>query len=274
MNRAGSMEGIARLCRMSRRALTCMSKRGAHPARAQSSETQASGLRHDSSSKALEVKRERQVAALNALRCNYCRRCGAPMEMAVPAGEEELRHVCSSPSCRYVDYHNPKMVVGCVVEHEGKVLLCRRALEPCRGLWTLPAGYMELAESTADGAIRETWEEAQARVEVVSPYAHLDIPVIGQAYILFRARLLPPFHFGAGPESLEVALFAPDEIPFSELAFSSVDVTLQHWVSDSRRGSFGVHHGVIRKKPGASPRDRNAFEYRDNFELAVQDDLM
>jgi ADP-ribose/FAD diphosphatase len=102
------------------------------------------------------------------------------MQIVVPRGETERRHQCSS--CSYIEYHNPKTVVGCLVEHEGKVLLCKRALEPCAGLWTLPAGYMELHESSAEGACRETWEEARAKVNVLGPYAHLDIPVIGQVH--------------------------------------------------------------------------------------------
>lgn len=103
-------------------------------------------------------------------------------------GEDELRHVCSS--CNYVEYHNPKMVVGCLVEHQGKVLLCKRALEPCAGRWTLPAGYLELHESSAEGAARETWEEACAKVKMVGPYSHLDIPIIGQVRCLSHATCL------------------------------------------------------------------------------------
>lgn len=125
----------------------------------------------------LEDKKYRE-SQLEKQQCNYCRRCGTEMQVVVPAGEDELRHQCKS--CRYIEYHNPKTVVGCLVEHEGKVLLCKRALEPCSGLWTLPAGYMELHESSAEGACRETWEEACAKVSVIGPYAHLDIPIIGQ----------------------------------------------------------------------------------------------
>jgi hypothetical protein len=113
-----------------------------------------------------------------ALRCASHQGASSCNSHAYLQGEDELRHVCSS--CTYVEYLNPKMVVGCLVEHQGKVLLCRRALEPCSGLWTLPAGYLELHESSAEGAARETWEEARAKVTVLGPYAHLDIPVIGQ----------------------------------------------------------------------------------------------
>ncbi|EFJ46901.1 hypothetical protein VOLCADRAFT_44814, partial [Volvox carteri f. nagariensis] len=186
--------------------------------------------------------------------------CGGRLSVSKPTGDKEWRHVCGS--CGYVDYLNPKMVVGCVVEHQGKLLLCRRAIEPCRGLWTLPAGFMELNESTVGGAVRETWEEAHAAV--IAPYAHWDIPNIGQAYILFRAQLAPPYTYSSGPESLEVALFAPDDIPFDQIAFSSVAVTLRLYCEDLRTGAFRVHHGVIDKRPGSLPNDPGTFQLRDH----------
>jgi len=109
---------------------------------------------------------------------SFCQSCGGVMEQRIPEGEHEMRAVCSK--CGAIHYQNPKMVVGCLVEHENKVLLCKRSIQPSYGLWTLPAGYMELGESAAEGAVRETMEEAQADVEVISHFAHLDIPVIGQ----------------------------------------------------------------------------------------------
>eukprot|EP00899_Mesostigma_viride_P000096 jgi/Mesvir1/10087/Mv11247-RA.1 len=177
--------------------------------------------------------------------------------MAVPQGERELRAVCTN--CHRVHYQNPKMVVGCIVEQDARILLCRRAIEPCKGLWTLPAGFMELQESSAEGAARETREETGMEVRVLSPFAHLDIPVIGQSYIIFRAEALPQ---AAGPpcshESLEVAFFPVDEIPFDQLAFSAVRVALHKYVEDLKRGTgFGMHHGVIHRKPGAHPADAN-----------------
>jgi ADP-ribose/FAD diphosphatase len=155
---------------------------------------------------------------------SFCPSCGGPIEQQIPEGEHELRAVCTL--CHRIHYQNPKMVVGCLVEHDNKVLLCRRSIQPSYGLWTLPAGYMELGESAAEGAARETWEEAQAKVEVVAHFAHLDIPVIGQSYIIFRARLKEP-SFSPGAESLECALFALDEIPFDSIAFSSISVALK-----------------------------------------------
>ncbi|GJN34582.1 hypothetical protein PR202_gb23258 [Eleusine coracana subsp. coracana] len=114
----------------------------------------------------------------------FCPSCGSPTKMAIPDGDEKMRAICSS--CGRVHYENPKMVVGCLVEHDNKVLLCRRKIEPAYGLWTLPAGYLEVGESTAEGAARETLEEACADVEIISPFAQLDIPLIGQVAVDFK----------------------------------------------------------------------------------------
>ncbi|GFR50938.1 hypothetical protein Agub_g13258 [Astrephomene gubernaculifera] len=204
---------------------------------------------------------------LQKVKANFCRVCGGSLTLRRPSGEREWRHVCGA--CGYVDYLNPKMVVGCCVEHRGKLLLCRRAIEPSRGLWTLPAGFMELNESTAAGAARETREEANAEVQVIAPYAHWDIPIIGQTYIIFRAQLAPPYSFSSGPESLEVALFEPDAIPWSQLAFSSVAITLRLFCEDMRAGAFRMHHGVIAKRPGSAPNELGAFELRDHMAMRV-----
>lgn len=159
-----------------------------------------------------------EVPPKPAQQFGFCRGCGSAVELVIPEGDTHWRHVCTSPGCARIDYINPRMVCGCIVEHEGKILLCRRGIEPQRGLWTVPAGFLEQQESTAAGAVRETWEEAAARVEGVAPYCHFDIPVISQAYILFRARLAPPYTFAAQhPESLEAALFAPEDIPFDQV---------------------------------------------------------
>lgn len=149
----------------------------------------------------------------------FCRQCGSAMALITPEGDSRPRSVCSAPACGYTDYVNPRMVVGAIVEHEGKILLCRRGIQPQRGLWTVPAGFLEVGESTAAGAARETMEEAAAAVDILGPYVHYDIVGIGQAYLLFRARLAPPFTFAAVlPETLEAGLFAPDEIPFDEVS--------------------------------------------------------
>ncbi|KAI8473624.1 MAG: NUDIX hydrolase domain-like protein [Monoraphidium minutum] len=187
------------------------------------------------------------------------------MEVIRPEGDNEWRHVCTS--CKYVDYFNPKMVVGCIVEHDGKLLLCRRAIEPCRGKWTVPAGFLELRESTMAGAARETLEETGAQVSVTSPFMHLDIPAIGQSYLLFRASLGPPYAYAAGgtPESLEVALVAPEDIPWDQIAFSSVQIALRAYCDDLAAGTTSYHHGTIVKAPGSAPNDPASFELVDHF---------
>ena len=195
-----------------------------------------------------------------------------------------------------MDYQNPRLVVGCIVQHEGRILLCRRGIEPQRGLWTVPAGearglgaeagkgwptpvahpeqppasapphsypptpaqphpapslaapagYLECGESSAAGAARETLEEAGARVDIQGPFCHYDIPGISQIYVLFRGRLAPPFTYAAQqPESLEAALFAPEEIPWDQLAFSSVSIALRRcaWAGGGGGGMAGVGWG-------------------------------
>ncbi|XP_013687010.1 nudix hydrolase 23, chloroplastic-like [Brassica napus] len=186
----------------------------------------------------------------------FCQWCGGPTKHEIPDGEEKLRAICTR--CGKIAYQNPKMVVGCLVEHEGKVLLCKRNIQPSHGLWTLPAGYLEVGESAAEGAMRETWEEAGASVEVVSPFAQLDIPLIGQTYVIFLAKL-KNLDFAPGPESLECCLFALDEIPFDSLAFSSIYVTLNLYLEDLRKGEVKFHYGTINKRPGSSPSDIQAF---------------
>jgi ADP-ribose/FAD diphosphatase len=172
----------------------------------------------------------------------FCPTCAAPVVSKVPSGEDRERFVCTE--CGTIHYQNPRMVVGCIIEEQGKILLCKRAIEPRYGYWTVPAGFLELGESTVQGAIRETHEEANARVQVIAPYAHFDIPYIGQAYIFYRARLLTP-EFGAGTESLEVKLVSPEEIPWDALAFQVVRVALEFFMDDYERGAYRMHHGFI-----------------------------
>ncbi len=176
----------------------------------------------------------------------YCSNCGAPLSLKVPAGDNRLRHVCEA--CGEVHYLNPKLVVGCIPEWEDRVLLCRRAIEPKYGLWTLPAGFMENGETSVEGAIRETLEEAGARVEVIELYSLINLPDIDQVYLLFRARLLD-LDFAPGDESLEVALFAEADIPWEELAFKTVRETLERYYEDRRRGGFRLYLGDIYHRP-------------------------
>lgn len=172
----------------------------------------------------------------------FCSQCGAPVTLRVPPGDTLERHVCNA--CHVIHYQNPRMVVGCIVEWDDRVLLCRRAIEPRHGLWTVPAGYLEKGETVEQGAERETLEEANARVEIGPLYAVYNIPHIGQVYMLFRARLLDAsVHPGA--ETLEVGLYTETEIPWDQLAFATVRNTLQHYFSDRRRGEFQFHMGTI-----------------------------
>ena len=147
---------------------------------------------------------------------NYCSDCGAPVIRKVPPGDNLPRFVCAA--CQAIHYQNPRIVAGCIPEWEDKILLCRRAIEPKHGLWTVPAGFMEIGESTEEAAARETLEEARAEVEITSLYGVFSLPHVSQVYILFRGALRKP-DFGAGSESLEVALFRPEEIPWDTLAF-------------------------------------------------------
>ncbi len=177
----------------------------------------------------------------------FCSACGAPVERRIPAGDERERFVC--PSCDTIHYQNPNIVTGCIPEWEDRILLCRRAIEPRRGLWTLPAGFMENGESTQQGAARETWEEARARVEVIELYSLFNLPHIDQVYLLFRARMLDT-DFGPGPESLEVALFREDQIPWDELAFPVVAKTLKLYFADRHAGAYRLKLGDIERLPG------------------------
>lgn len=172
----------------------------------------------------------------------YCSNCGTPVELRVPAGDTLPRYVC--PACGVIHYQNPKMVVGCIPEWEDKILLCRRAIEPRHGLWTLPAGFMENAETLVQAAARETLEEANARVEMGPLYAIYSLPHIDQVHLLFRARLLD-LDFKPGIESLEVQLFGETEIPWDTLAFRVIREPLQRYFEERRQGQWGFHMGTI-----------------------------
>ena len=185
------------------------------------------------------------------IRMNFCSACGARVEHRVPPGDSLPRHICTN--CGTIHYENPKMVVGCIPEWQNSILLCRRAIEPRHGLWTVPAGFMENGETTAEGAMRETIEEANAKVEILGLYALFNIPHINQVYMLFRARLLD-LDFSAGAETLETKLFDEDNIPWDQIAFVTVRRTLKHYFNDRRAGEFQFHIGTIEPMPKqASP---------------------
>ncbi len=154
-----------------------------------------------------------------------------------------MRAVC--PACGHSQYENPKVVVGCIPVHGERIVMCKRAIEPRHGLWTLPAGFMELNETAAEGAAREALEEANAQVEIEELYTVFSIPHISQVYMMFRARLLDP-NVSPGVESLEVRLVTEDEIPWDSLAFAMVKRTLDFFLEDRRRGEFVTRFGDIR----------------------------
>ncbi len=163
----------------------------------------------------------------------FCSNCGAQVTLRVPGGDHLPRYVCDA--CGTVHYQNPRLVVGCVPEHEGSILLCRRAIEPRRGYWTVPAGFMENQETLQQAAARESREEAMADVVIGSLLSVVHVLHAEQVHVFFRAAL-PEARFGAGPESLEVALVRPQEIPWEDLAFRSTDFTLKRYLEDRAAG--------------------------------------
>ncbi|HEX5463468.1 MAG TPA: NUDIX hydrolase [Burkholderiales bacterium] len=177
---------------------------------------------------------------------NFCSNCGGHVSLRIPDGDNLPRYVCDA--CHTVHYQNPRMVVGCIPEWEDRILLCRRAIEPRYGLWTVPAGFMENGETTAQGAARETLEEANARVDVGQLYALYNIPHISQVYILFRAKLLN-LDFHAGIETLELRLMEESEVPWDQIAFPTVRKTLTHYYADRRNGEFKFHMGTVERLP-------------------------
>lgn len=176
---------------------------------------------------------------------NYCSQCGGRVEERIPAGDDRPRHVC--PSCGRIFYNNPKMVVGSVAEWDNRVLLCRRAIEPRRGFWTLPAGYLESGETAAAGARREALEEACAEVEIIEPYTLINLTFVDQVYLMFRARLANG-RYDVGRESLEVRLFDESDLPWDEIAFTAVRETLRYFFDDRKNGRFTFHMADITRR--------------------------
>ena len=175
-------------------------------------------------------------------RIRHCRLCGSAIEYRIPADDNRERATCTS--CGEIHYENPINVVGTVPVWGEQVLLCRRNIEPRRGLWTLPAGCLELGETTAEGAARETDEEAGARIEMQGLFTVLNVVRAGQVHLFYRARLLDTV-FAPGPETIEAQLFREDEVPWDEIAFRTVRETLRLFFEDRRSGSFEVHVGDV-----------------------------
>jgi ADP-ribose pyrophosphatase YjhB (NUDIX family) len=181
----------------------------------------------------------------------FCSHCGSSqLEIRVPDGDTLNRYVCAA--CATVHYQNPKVVVGCLPVWEDLVLLCKRAIEPRRGLWTLPAGFLENGETLGAGALRETIEEANARVEIGDLYTMISLPHISQVYVMFRARLLDR-DFGPGSESLDVRLFREEDVPWDDLAFRTITRTLRNYFLDRKLGAFPVHVSALEKRAPREP---------------------
>ena len=158
--------------------------------------------------------------------------------LRVPPGDNLPRWVCDA--CGEIHYQNPRLVVGTIPEHAGRLLLCRRAIEPRYGYWTLPAGFMENGETLGQAALRETLEESGAQVELGAPCAMISVPYVNQVHLFYRARLLS-LEFKPGDETLEVALYEEPRIPWKDIAFRTVGLALKHWIADRQSGVAGFH---------------------------------
>lgn len=172
----------------------------------------------------------------------YCPACAHEVEQRIPAGDNRLRHCC--PSCGAIHYQNPRMVLGTIPTWQGRILLCRRAIEPRYGYWTLPAGFMENGESVGQGALRETLEEAGARVELGAAYSMISVPRVNQVHVFFLARILD-LDAKPGAETLEIHFYDEAEIPWKEIAFRTVAMTLRYWFADRAAGRQGFHVAEI-----------------------------
>ncbi len=177
---------------------------------------------------------------------NFCTSCGGAVALQIPQGDDRERYVCSA--CQLIHYSNPRVIVGCVPYFEGKVLLCKRAIEPRKNYWTLPAGFMENGETTPQGAARETWEEARAKVSNLALYRVFDVPYISQVYMFYRCDL-DDGTFGVGPESLETGLYKEQDIPWDNIAFPVIHQTLKAFFLDAERGEFPVQVSTIEYNP-------------------------
>ena len=173
---------------------------------------------------------------------NFCNACGAPVVQQIPPGDNLPRYVCTR--CEAIHYQNPKVVAGCVAVWGDKILMCRRAIEPRYGLWTLPAGFMENGETAMAAAAREAYEEARAEVIDLALFALYSLPQINQLYVMYRGGLRDGAA-SVGEESLEVRLFDEPGIPWQELAFPTIHETLERYFADRSAGGFGIHHGDI-----------------------------
>lgn len=182
----------------------------------------------------------------------YCPQCAGELQHRIPEGDHLPRYVCAD--CSSIQYQNPRVITGCLALWQDKVLMCKRAIEPRHGYWTLPAGFLEIGETAAEGAARETMEEARARVEVGNLYSFINITYIGQIYTIYLADLLD-LDFGPGPESLEVELMTEEQIPWKQLAFPTVKLALQDFFNDRRANNgFPMHTHDLKTPPWTKAR--------------------
>ncbi len=177
----------------------------------------------------------------------FCTTCGDPVTLTIPDGDNRERFVCVNIECAAIHYQNPRNITGCLPIYEDKVLLCKRGIQPRYGLWTLPAGFMENGETTEQGAIRESWEEAEANLDVDKLYALFNLPYINQVYFFYKAQL-KDLHFRPTPESLDVTLFSEDEIPWDEIAFTVVEKTLRYYFADRKTGEYPLRCEDIERR--------------------------
>lgn len=175
----------------------------------------------------------------------FCSQCGHSITLKIPDGDDRERHVCVQ--CEFIHYQNPRIIAGCLPIYEDKILLCRRAIEPRHGFWTLPAGFMENNESVEEAALRESWEEARARINLDGLYTMFSLPQINQVYMLFKGEL-SDLNFSAGPESLEVQLFKEEDIPWNDLAFPTIYKTLQYYFEDRKNTHYPLRSETLIRK--------------------------
>ena len=171
----------------------------------------------------------------------FCPHCGSgQLNFSQPAQDTHQRLVCAA--CGYIHYENPKIIAGCIIEQDGKYLLCQRAIPPRPGTWTLPAGFMENGETTEQAALREVWEESGVRAEIVAPYSIFSVPRISEVYIIFRARVLEATG-QFGPETLDLRFFAPEEIPWESIYYPAIRQILERCIAERQAGVYGIYTG-------------------------------
>ena len=174
----------------------------------------------------------------------FCSHCGSDIIIKIPEGDNLKRAVCDK--CGAIFYENPKVVAGCILEWEGKILLCKRANEPRSGYWTLPAGFLENEETVEEGALRESWEEARARSEEIKLFMMCNLPHISQIYMIYHGFLVDG-KYDVGPESSEVRLFSEEEIPWTDIAFTVIEKTIKFYYQDVKKGNIDIHFDTIIK---------------------------